>query len=301
MTVKKENAFIGYRLFQKGVPAVDIEGDIKIGETYECEFKEGDNEDMSLGFPVFGFVAYGNALSALRNIRLEDSICEIEQWGIVEEYGEYGSDPTRASSHMKVVREISMKELYEEAGKHMGASGFVYFSAINGGESVRHIVSTEDDDNIGDLAVGDKVKASGVYTTIIADKRGICVISAGNHNKIGLLGDKCALSSAGNNSYIYSCGNKSKITASGSYSSILSEGKNAMITVTGFDSSVDIQGENSTLMIFQPNFGSRIRAKKGTRIIVCGWKDARIVFVDGETIKENVWYDINGVNFVEDN
>lgn len=296
MEIKKENALIGYRIFQKGIPAIDIEGDIKIGETYECEFKEGDNDDMSLGFPVFGFVAYRNALSAIRNIRLEDSICEVEQWGIVEEYGT-GYDSTRASSHMKVVREISMKELYEEAGKHMGASVFVFFSAINGGESVRHIVSTEDDDNIGDLAV----KASGGYTTIFADKRGICVISAGNHNKIGLLGDKCALSSAGNNSYIYSCGNKSKITASGSYSSILSEGKNAMITVTGFDSSVDILGENSTLIIFQPNFGSRIRAKKGTRIIVCGWKDARIVFVDRETIKENVWYDINGVNFVEDN
>ena len=105
--------------------------------------------------------------------------------------------------------------------------------------------------------------------------------------------------SSGNAAKIGSSGNAAQIGSSGDYAQIGSSGNDAKITSEGEDSVICCAGH-----------GSVCKAKKGSWITLSEWEyndeKERFVpvcvkteFVDGERIKENTFYKLEGGEFVE--
>ena len=123
--------------------------------------------------------------------------------------------------------------------------------------------------------------------------------SSGYSARIGSSGDSAQIGSSGYSAQIGSSGNFAQIGSSGDYARIGSSGDSARINSEGLDSVICCAGH-----------GSVVKAKKGSWITLAEWKydeaKGRYVpvcvkteFVDGETIKEDTFYELENGNFVE--
>ena len=109
--------------------------------------------------------------------------------------------------------------------------------------------------------------------------------SSGNYAKIGSSGNDAQIGSSGYGAQIGSSGDYAKIGSSGDYAKIESDGRNAVVAAIGIK--------------------SIIKAKKGSWITLAEY-DAdynpvcvRSAQIDGETLKEDVLYRLEGGEFVE--
>ena len=124
-------------------------------------------------------------------------------------------------------------------------------------------------------------------------------VDSGNYAKIGSSGNYAQIGSSGFSAQIGSSGYSAQIGSSGDYAQIGSSGDAAQINSTGEDSVVMCAGYNSTA-----------RAKKGSWITLAEWiyseeKDryvpvcVKTEYVDGDRIKEGVFYKLENGEFVE--
>ena len=123
--------------------------------------------------------------------------------------------------------------------------------------------------------------------------------SSGNGAKIGSSGYDAKIGSSGNNAQIGSSGDGAKIGSSGNNAQIGSSGNNAKIDSTGEDCVIMCAGINSVA-----------KASKGSWITLSEWsysdKKQRYIpvcvkteFVDGEKIKADTYYKLDGGVFKE--
>ena len=123
--------------------------------------------------------------------------------------------------------------------------------------------------------------------------------SSGNDAKIGSSGNDAQIGSSGYGAQIGSSGNYAKIGSSGNYAKIGSSGNYAKIDSTGEDSVIMCAGINSVA-----------KASKGSWITLSEWsysdKKQRYIpvcvkteFVDGEKIKADTYYKLDGGVFKE--
>ena len=124
-------------------------------------------------------------------------------------------------------------------------------------------------------------------------------VDSGYSAKIGSSGNSAQIGSSGNSAQIGSSGDYAQIGSSGDYAQIGSSGNSAQIDCTGNDSVLCCAGRNSI-----------VKAKKGCWITLAEWKydhkKGRYVplcvkteYVDGENIKEDVFYKLVNGKFVE--
>ena len=123
--------------------------------------------------------------------------------------------------------------------------------------------------------------------------------NSGNSAKIGSSGYYAKIGSSGDSAKIGSSGDSAQIGSSGDSAQIGSSGDSAKIDCTGSDSVICCAGS-----------GSIAKAKKGCWITLSEWewsvekrraipKCVKTEFVDGERIKEDVWYRLEGGAFKE--
>lgn len=128
--------------------------------------------------------------------------------------------------------------------------------------------------NIQCTSIGNSnnIQINGNYSTLIL---------TGFYNNIDIIGIKAkVLSNAYNN----------KIIINGDFPCIYSQGVNTDITVFGDKPRIHSKGIYSRITCFGHN--PCIKANKGSCIIISDkkYRTAKVVYIDGDTIKEDTWY-----------
>lgn len=134
---------------------------------------------------------------------------------------------------------------------------------------------------------------------ILLNRHKIQCTSIGNSNNIQINGNRSTLILTGFNNNIYITGNRvkilsnfcnNKIIINGNLPRIYSKGANTDITIFGDEPRIHSKGNYSRITCFGRN--PCIKANKGSCIIISdkGYRTAKVVYIDGDTIKEDTWY-----------
>ncbi len=156
----------------------------------------------------------------------------------------------------------------------IGSSG--YLAQIGSSGDLAKIGSS------GDLA---QIGSSGDLAKIGSSGYGAKIGSSGYGAKIGSSGYGAQIGSSGDGAKIGSSGDDAKIGSSGDLAKIESEGNNAVVAAIGID--------------------SKIKAKKGSWITLAEYGEdlkpvcVRSAQIDGKSLKEDVFYQLKGGEFVE--
>ena len=161
-------------------------------------------------------------------------------------------------------------------------------------------ISSNDEDSaqIGSSGYSAKIGSSGNSAQIGSSGDSAQIGSSGNYAQIGSSGYSAQIGSSGNYAHIGSSGYSAQIGSSGNSAQIGSSGDSAKIDSTGKNSVIMAAGFKS---IVKATIGSWItlaeygRDKNGVLVPVC----VKTEYVDGERIKENVFYTLRNKQFVE--
>ena len=137
--------------------------------------------------------------------------------------------------------------------------------------------------------------------------------SSGDYAKIGSSGCYAQIGSSGNSAQIGSSGNSAQIGSSGDYAKIGSSGYYARIGSSGDYARITSKGKHSVVMA--AGYQSQAKAKKGSWITLAEWvrtddkdekgfciwipKCVKTEYVDGERIKEDIFYKLVDGEFKE--
>ena len=177
-------------------------------------------------------------------------------------------------------------------GAKIGSSGDI--ANIGSSGDLAKIGSSGNGAQIGSSGNGAKIGSSG-YLAQIGSSGDLAQIgssgygakigSSGYGAKIGSSGDIANIGSSGDLAKIGSSGNGAQIGSSGNLAKIKSEGNNAVVAAIGID--------------------SKIKAKKGSWITLAEYDEdlkpvcVRSAQIDGKSLKEDVFYQLKGGEFVE--
>ena len=200
-------------------------------------------------------------------------------------------------------------------GAQIGSSG--YGAKIGSSGDGAQIGSSGDGAQIGSSGDGAQIGSSGNYAKIGSSGDGAQIGSSGygakigssgNYAKIGSSGYGAKIGSSGDGAKIGSSGDGAKIGSSGNYAKIGSSGDGAKIGSSGYGAKIGSSGKDSVICC--AGIDSIVKAKKGSWITLAEWKcdDAKgrfvpvcvkTEFVDGERIKEDVFYQLVSGEFKE--
>ena len=294
----EERKMIAYKGFNGDMTCRDFQYEVGKGYIYE-----GDIELCESGFH-----ACRNPFDVLNyyNNMLNDKYCVVEQSGTIKE----GRDK-QVSSKISIKEEIGWQGLIK--------AGIDYIKDLTKPVGISNDMSNDDDysaqiDSSGDYAKigpsGDyaKISSSGDYAKIGSSGYSAQIGSSGYYAhigssgddaQIGLSGDRARIGLSGDYARIGSSGDYARIDSCGDFVSIVSSGDYDQIGSSGLDSVIMCAGNRSTVC-----------AKKGSWITLSEWEDdkekGRLVpkyvkaeYVDGERIKEDVWYRLVNGEFKE--
>ena len=174
----------------------------------------------------------------------------------------------------KCIKEGPTDNVNSGDGAKIGSSGDL--AKIGSSGNGAQIGSSGDGAQIGSSGDGAKIGSSGYLAQIG---------SSGYLAQIGSSGYGAKIGSSGNGAKIGSSGNGAKIGSSGNGAKIKSEGNNAVVAAIGID--------------------SKIKAKKGSWITLAEYDEdlkpvcVRSAQIDGKSLKEDVFYQLKGGEFVE--
>ena len=143
----------------------------------------------------------------------------------------------------------------------------------------------------GDLA---KIGSSGYLAQIG---------SSGDRAQIGSSGDLAQIGSSGDDAQIGSSGYGAQIGSSGYGAKIGSSGYDAKIGSSGYGAKIESEGNNAVVAAI--GIDSKIKAKKGSWITLAEYGEdlkpvcVRSAQIDGKSLKEDVFYQLKGGEFVE--
>ena len=153
-----------------------------------------------------------------------------------------------------------------------------------------------------------KLAASGNYSQLAA---------SGNYSKLAASGDSSKLAASGHSSQLAASGNYSQLAASGDSSQLAASGHSGQLAASGDSSQLAASGNSSKLaasgkhsVVAGIGIGNKAKAIKGCWITLAEWEwnddedtyipeCVKTEFVDGERIKENVFYKLENGVFVE--
>ena len=183
-----------------------------------------------------------------------------------------------------------------------------YYAQIGSSGNSAQIGSSGYYAQIGSSGNYAKIGSSGHYAQIGSSGNYAQIGSSGNSAKIGSSGDYAKIGSSGNSAQIGSSGYYAKIGSSGDYAKIGSSGNSAKIGSSGHYAQIGSSGHDSVICC--AGHDSIVKAKKGCWITLSEWKYdnkkdryvpvfVKTEFVDGEKIKEDVFYKLVNGEFVE--
>ena len=225
-----------------------------------------------------------NPLDVLEYYPLLDDDCNMREYAEVEALDECMTDDNKkfCTKKLKIGAKISFAKLVQ-AG--------VSLDIKNAETSVKTI--SKKNAHIGSSGDGAHIGSYGNFARIG---------SSGNFAHIGSSGNFAHIGSSGDGAHIGSSGNGARIGSSGNFAHIGSSGYGAHIGSSGYGARINSTGADSVICCAAN--GCAVRAKKGSWITLSEWEDGKpvcvkTVQVDGETIKEDVWYKLKNGAFVE--
>ena len=262
---------------------LDFKGFIKAGIDfiYEKCIKEGPTDNVNSGYGAkigsSGDLAKIGSSGDLAQIGSSGDLAKIGSSGYGAKIGSSGDDAQIGSSG--------------DLAK-IGSSGYLAQIGSSGDRAkigssgdLAQIGSSGDLAQIGSSGYGAKIGSSGYGAKIGSSGYGAQIGSSGDGAKIGSSGDDAKIGSSGDGAKIGSSGDDAKIGSSGDLAKIESEGNNAVVAAIGID--------------------SKIKAKKGSWITLAEYGEdlkpvcVRSAQIDGKSLKEDVFYQLKGGEFVE--
>ena len=262
---------------------LDFKGFIKAGIDfiYEKCIKEGPTDNVNSGDDAqIGSSGYGAKIGSsgdLAQIGSSGDLAKIGSSGYGAKIGSSGDLAQIGSSGY--LAKIGSSGY----GAKIGSSG--YGAKIGSSGDLAKIGSS------GDLA---KIGSSGYLAQIG---------SSGDDAKIGSSGDLAQIGSSGYLAKIGSSGYGAKIGSSGYGAKIGSSGYGAQIGSSGDDAKIESEGNNAVVAAI--GIDSKIKAKKGSWITLAEYGEdlkpvcVRSAQIDGKSLKEDVFYQLKGGEFVE--
>ena len=302
-------AIKSYKGFDKNLKCRDFQ--YEIGKEYEM--------DGEIKVCNRGFHACESPFDVFDHYTMIDSrFCEVEQDGNIskEDRG-----TKICSSKIKIKAELKLADMIN--------LGVEWLKEITSPEKIKtsikdnssgndaKIGSSGNDAKIGSSGYGAQIGSSGDGAQIGSSGDGAKIGSSGNDAKIGSSGNDAKIGSSGygaqigssgDGAQIGSSGNGAKIGSSGDGAQIGSSGDGAKIGSSGDGAKIDSTGEDCVIMCAGIN--SVAKASKGSWITLSEWsysdKKQRYIpvcvkteFVDGEKIKADTYYKLDGGVFKE--
>ena len=293
-------AIKSYKGFDKNLKCRDFQ--YEIGKEYEM--------DGEIKVCNRGFHACESPFDVFDHYTMIDSrFCEVEQDGNIskEDRG-----TKICSSKIKIKAELKLADMIN--------LGVEWLKEITSPEKIKtsikdnssgngaKIGSSGDGAKIGSSGYGAQIGSSGDDAKIGSSGYGAQIGSSGYGAKIGSSGYGAKIGSSGYNAQIGSSGNNAQIGSSGYDAKIGSSGNNAQIGSSGNNAKIDSTGEDCVIMCAGIN--SVAKASKGSWITLSEWsysdKKQRYIpvcvkteFVDGEKIKADTYYKLDGGVFKE--
>jgi hypothetical protein len=186
-------------------------------------------------------------------------------------------------------------------GAKIGSSG--YGAQIGSSGYGAKIGSSGDDTKIGSSGYGAQIGSSGYGAKIGSSGDGAKIGSSGYGAQIGSSGDLAQIGSSGYGAQIGSSGDLAQIGSSGDDTKIGSSGYGAQIGSSGYGAKIESEGNNAVVAAI--GIDSKIKAKKGSWITLAEYGEdlkpvcVRSAQIDGKSLKEDVFYQLKGGEFVE--
>ena len=284
-------AIKSYKGFDKNLKCRDFQ--YEIGKEYEMD---GEIKVCSRGFH-----ACESPFEVFDHYPMIDSrFCEVEQDGNIskEDRG-----TKICSSKIKIKAELKLADMIN--------LGVEWLKEITSPKKMKTSIKDNSSGNgaqIGSSGYVAQIGSSGNGAKIGSSGNGAQIGSSGNGAKIGSSGYGAKIGSSGNGAQIGSSGNGAQIGSSGYGAKIGSSGNGAKIGSSGYGAKIDSTGEDCVIMCAGIN--SVAKASKGSWITLSEWsysdKKQRYIpvcvkteFVDGEKIKADTYYKLDGGVFKE--
>ena len=183
----------------------------------------------------------------------------------------------------------------------IGSSG--YLAQIGSSGNLAKIGSSGDLAKIGSSGYDAKIGSSGDLAKIGSSGYLAQIGSSGDGAQIGSSGDLAQIGSSGDLAKIGSSGYGTKIGSSGYGAKIGSSGDDAKIGSSGDLAKIKSEGNNAVVAAI--GIDSKIKAKKGSWITLAEYDEdlkpvcVRSAQIDGKSLKEDVFYQLKGGEFVE--
>nr|DAW77746.1 MAG TPA: hypothetical protein [Bacteriophage sp.] len=270
----------GYKAFNKGM--------ICKGKQYEenATYEENGNEICEAGVMHF----CENPFDVLNYYPLVDENGGISDFADVEAIGDIYKEKDKTATNklhigaklglkgfIKACVDFTIEKTRVESGKDNETDSSGYYAQIGSSGYCAQIGSSGDYAQIGSSGDCAKIGSSGYYA------------------KIGSSGDCAKIGSSGDYAKIGSSGDCAQIGSSGDYAKITSEGKNSVVMAAGCNSIAKAKiGSWITLVEW-------IRTDKTDDSGNCIWipKCVKTEYVDGERIKEDIFYKLVDGEFKE--
>ena len=257
-------AIKSYKGFDKNLKCRDFQ--YEIGKEYEM--------DGEIKVCNRGFHACESPFDVFDHYTMIDSrFCEVEQDGNIskEDRG-----TKICSSKIKIKAELKLADMIN--------LGVEWLKEITSPEKIK--TSIKDNSSGYDAKIG----SSGYDAQIGSSGNGAQIGSSGNDAKIGSSGYGAKIGSSGNDAQIGSSGNGAQIGSSGNGAQIDSTGEGCVIMCAGINS-VAKASKGSWITLSEWSYSD----KKQRYIPVC----VKTEFVDGEKIKADTYYKLDGGVFKE--
>ena len=279
----------GYKAFNKGM--------ICRGKQYEenATYEENGNEICEAGVMHF----CENPFDVLNYYPLVDENGDISDFAGVEAVGDiYKREDKIATNKLHI-------------GAKLGLKGFIKACVDFTIEKVR--VESGKDNEADSSGYYAQIGSSGYYAKIGSSGYSAQIGSSGYSAQIGSSGDYAKIGSSGDYAQIGSSGYYAQIGSSGDYAKIGSSGYSAQIGSSGYYAQITSKGKNSVVMA--AGYNSIAKAKIGSWITLAEWirtnktddngnhiwipKCVKTEYVDGERIKEDIFYKLVDGEFKE--
>ena len=293
-------AIKSYKGFDKNLKCRDFQ--YEIGKEYEMD---GEIKVCSRGFhacesPLEVFDYYP---------MIGSRFCEVEQDGNIskEDRG-----TKICSSKIKIKAELKLADMIN--------LGVEWLKEITSPEKIKTSIkdnSSGDDAKIGSSGYGAQIGSSGNGAKIGSSGYGAQIGSSGYDAKIGSSGYGAQIGSSGNDAQIGSSGYGAKIGSSGYGAQIGSSGNDAKIGSSGYGAKIGSSGNGAQIdstgedcVIMCAGINSVAKASKGSWVTLSEWSYSeekkryipvcvKTEFVDGEKIKADTYYKLDGGVFKE--
>ena len=271
---------------------LDFKGFIKAGIDfiYEKCIKEGPTDNVNSGDDAqigsSGDLAKIGSSGDLAKIGSSGDLAQIGSSGDLAQIGSsgYGAQIGSSGDGAKIGSSGYGAKIGSSGDlAKIGSSGDL--AKIGSSGYLAQIGSSGDDAQIGSSGDLAQIGSSGDLAKIGSSGYGAKIGSSGYGAKIGSSGYGAQIGSSGDGAKIGSSGDDAKIGSSGDLAKIESEGNNAVVAAIGID--------------------SKIKAKKGSWITLAEYGEdlkpvcVRSAQIDGKSLKEDVFYQLKGGEFVE--